>query len=102
MKSKYDEHRRGLISMLEAWAIQHPGERVVNSVVFPNQLRKLREAFFADRRKLVALLCRDLVMILRDRVSRGSSAEPAVKNNLREEQRKNALEIGRASCRERV
>jgi len=68
-------------------------------VVFPNQLRKLREAFFADRRKLVALLCRDLVMILRDRVSRGSSAEPAVKNNLREEQRKNALAaFGRLSA----
>lgn len=99
VKSKYDEHRRGLISMIAAWAIDHPGERVVNSVVFPNQLRKLREAFFADRRKLVALLCRDLVMILRDRVSRGSSAEPAVKNNLREEQRKNALAaFGRLSA----
>ncbi|HRI72370.1 MAG TPA: serine protein kinase PrkA, partial [Polyangium sp.] len=52
---------------------------------------RLRDAFFADRRKSVALLCRDLVVILRDRVARGSTVEPPMGNNLREEQRKNAL-----------
>jgi serine protein kinase len=91
VKTKFDEHRKGLISMIAAWAIDHPGQKVVNSVVFPQQLRKLRDAFFADRRKAVALLCRDLVVILRDRVSRGSAAEPPMGNNLREEQRRNAL-----------
>ncbi len=91
VKSKYDDHRKGLISMIAAWAIDHPGQKVVNAVVFPQQLRKLRDAFFADRRKAVAHLCRDLVVILRDRVSRGLSAEPPMGNNLREEQRKNAL-----------
>lgn len=91
VKSKHEDHRKGLISMIAAWAIDHPGEKIVNAVVFPQQLRRLRDAFFADRRKAVALLCRDLVMILRDRVTRGSSSEPPAGNNLREEQRKNAL-----------
>ncbi len=91
IKTKHEEHRRGLISMIAAWAIDHPGERVVNEVVFPQQLRRLRESVFTDRRKAVALMCRDLVAILRDRVSRGSSTDPPIGNNLREEQRKNAL-----------
>ncbi len=91
VKGKAEEHRRGLISMIAAWAIDHPGEKIVNAVVFPQQLRRLRDAFFADRRKSVALLCRDLVVILRDRVARGSTVEPPMGNNLREEQRKNAL-----------
>jgi len=77
--------------MIAAWAIDHPGEKIVNAVVFPQQLRRLRDAFFADRRKAVALLCRDLVVILRDRVTSGSASEPKAGNNLREEQRKNAL-----------
>lgn len=85
------EYRRGLISMIAAWAIDHPEEKFTNAVVFPQQLRKLRDAFFADRRKAVALVCRDLVVLLRDRAARGSSAEPPMGNNLREEQRKNAL-----------
>ncbi len=91
VKNKHDDHRKGLISMIAAWAIDHPGERIVNAVVFPQQLRRLRDAFFADRRKAVALLCRDLVVILRDRVTSGSASEPKAGNNLREEQRKNAL-----------
>jgi len=76
--------------MIAAWAIDHPGQRVVNAVVFPQQIRKLREAVFTERRKAVALMCRDLVAILRDRVNDGKREEPVL-GGLREEQRKNAL-----------
>jgi serine protein kinase len=64
---KHEEHRRGLISFIAAWAIDHPGERAVNEVVFPDLLKKLKEAVFAERRKPIALLVRDLVRILRER-----------------------------------
>jgi len=90
VRAKHDEHRRSLISMIAAWAIDHPGQRVVNAVVFPQQIRKLREAVFTERRKAVALMCRDLVAILRDRVNDGKREEPVL-GGLREEQRKNAL-----------
>ncbi|MDI3291041.1 serine protein kinase PrkA [Polyangium sp. 15x6] len=93
VRGKHDDHRRGLIAMIAAWAIDHPGEKVVNAVVFPQQIRKLREAVFTERRKAVALLCRDLVAMLRDRANhaaQGVRDEPLV-GSLRDEQRKHAL-----------
>jgi hypothetical protein len=39
----------------------------VNEVVFPDLLKKLQEAVFAERRKPIALLVRDLVRLLRER-----------------------------------
>jgi predicted Ser/Thr protein kinase len=87
-KQKNEDHRRGLISSIAAWAIDHPGEKIVNSVVFPQQLRKVREAVFTERRKGVAAVVRDLVQLLRDR--RASKTGDAL-DGLREEQRKNAL-----------
>jgi hypothetical protein len=39
----------------------------VNETVFPDLLKKLKEAVFAERRKPIALLVRDLVRILRER-----------------------------------
>jgi serine protein kinase len=64
---KHDEHRRSLISFIAAWAIDHPGQRAVNEVVFPDLLKKLQEAVFGERRKPIALLVRDLVRLLRER-----------------------------------
>jgi predicted Ser/Thr protein kinase len=42
VRAKHEDHRRGLISTIAAWAIDHPGAKIVNSVVFPQQMRKLR------------------------------------------------------------
>ncbi|HVY46408.1 MAG TPA: serine protein kinase PrkA [Minicystis sp.] len=97
VRSKNDEHRRGLISTIAAWAIDHPGQKIVNSVVFPNQIRRLREAVFAERRKGVALVVRDLVHLLRDRepqpegAAGGAAAPRGGWAELHEESRKNAL-----------
>jgi predicted Ser/Thr protein kinase len=89
VKQKNEDHRKGLISSIAAYAIDHPGEKIVNSVVFPQQLRKVREAVFTERRKGVAAVVRDLVRILRDR--RVSKSGDETLNGLLEEQRKNAL-----------
>ncbi len=64
---KNEDHRKSLISFIAAWAIDHPGQRAVNEVVFPELLRKLQEAVFAERRKPIALLVRDLVRVLREK-----------------------------------
>jgi predicted Ser/Thr protein kinase len=71
---KNDEHRKSVISFIAAWAIDHPRERVVNEVVFPELLKKLQEAVFAERRKPVAQLVHDLVRILREKREKGPDA----------------------------
>lgn len=88
VRTKHEDHRRGLISTIAAWAIDHPGQKIVNSVVFPQQIRKLRDAVFTERRKGVALLVRDLVTLLRDAQSDGKAEKDW--GDLREEERKNA------------
>src|SRR6185312_1023142 len=67
IRAKVEDHRRGLISSIAAWAIDHPGQKIVNSVVFPQPMKRLRETFFVERRKGVAQTVRHLVSLLRDR-----------------------------------
>jgi serine protein kinase len=63
--TKNEEHRKSLISYIAAWSIDHPGEKLVYATVFPDLQKRLKEAVFADKRKAVALLVRDLTRILR-------------------------------------
>ncbi len=69
-----EEFRRGLISAIAAWAIDHPGQKVDVAVVFPQHVRKMRAVVFAERRQAVALLCRDAVRWLRDGAASGIDA----------------------------
>ncbi|MEZ4313148.1 MAG: hypothetical protein R3F14_34445 [Polyangiaceae bacterium] len=89
VKAKNDDYRRGIISQIAAWAIEHPGQRIVNHVVFPEHLRKLRDTVFSERRKALGGLVRDLIGILRHRVS--GEPQDAEAGALREEQRRAAL-----------
>ena len=41
------EHRRGLISMIAAWAIDHPEEAARHPEVFPGYVERLQTAAFA-------------------------------------------------------
>jgi predicted Ser/Thr protein kinase len=65
-KVEAQEWRRSLISAIAAWALDHPGQRVDPAGVFPQHLRRMREAIFADRRKDVARIARDVVILVRD------------------------------------
>ncbi|RYE88633.1 MAG: serine protein kinase PrkA, partial [Myxococcales bacterium] len=69
-----DDFRRGLISGIAAWAIDHPGQKIDLNVVFPQHVRKMRSVVFAERRQAVALLCRDTVRWLRDGTASGLDA----------------------------
>lgn len=71
---KAEVFRHSLINSIAAWAIDHPEESVDNRRVFADQLRRLREAVFAERRVTLAKLCRDIVLMLREEGS-GLDAE---------------------------
>jgi hypothetical protein len=58
--------RHGLINTIAAWAIDHPDQGIDHAKVFAPQLRRLREAVFAERRSAVAKLCRDALLVLKE------------------------------------
>jgi predicted Ser/Thr protein kinase len=64
VKGDPTDYRRGLISSIAAWAIDHPDMKVDNTVVFVSQTKKLRDAVFAERRKQIAVLARDVMLVL--------------------------------------
>jgi predicted Ser/Thr protein kinase len=66
VKGDVSDWRKGLISAIAAWAIDHPGLKVDGATVFPQHLRRMREAIFNDRRPAVAMLARDVVILVRD------------------------------------
>ena len=66
VKSDAQDWRRQLISAIAAWALDHPGEKVDAATVFPQHIKRMREAIFADRRQAVAVLARDVVLLVRD------------------------------------
>ena len=66
VKGDVQEARKTMISAIAAWAIDHPGQRVDNKVVFPSFLRKLRDAIFADKRTDIAKQARDIVVVVRE------------------------------------
>jgi predicted Ser/Thr protein kinase len=66
VKGGADDARRQMISGIAAWAIDHPGEKVEGKLVFPQYLRRLRDAIFADKRTGVAKIARDIVVLIRD------------------------------------
>jgi serine protein kinase len=63
---KVEDARNGLINTIAAWAIDHPDQPVDHGKVFAPQLRRLREAVFAERRSAVAKLCRDVLLLLKE------------------------------------
>jgi predicted Ser/Thr protein kinase len=82
-RDKAEDVRHGLINTIAAWAIDHPDQAVDHFKVFGPQLRRLREAVFAERRSAVAKLCRDVVLLLKENGSgldaaRRSAAEKTV------------------------
>lgn len=75
VQQKHEDHRRGVISSIAAWAIDHPGQKVIYAVVFPELQKRLREAVFNERRKPVAHIVRDLTRVLRERKEHAEHAD---------------------------
>jgi len=66
VKGDAGEARKQMISTIAAWSLDHSGEKVEATRVFPYYLRRIREAMYAERRGAVAKLARDLVLLVRE------------------------------------
>jgi predicted Ser/Thr protein kinase len=66
VKGDPQDWRKQTISAIAAWALDHPGAKVEPATVFPQHLKRMREAIYAERRTAVAHLARDVVVLLRD------------------------------------
>jgi predicted Ser/Thr protein kinase len=78
VKGDPQDWRRHLISAIAAWALDHPGAKVDPANVFPQHLRRMREAIFGEKRKDVAKLARDMIIAVRDE---GTGLDPAHKRD---------------------
>jgi len=56
-----ESHRREILSTIAAFAIDHPGDSVVNARVFPRMIIELRDAFFEERRRTLVGLEADML-----------------------------------------
>jgi predicted Ser/Thr protein kinase len=62
--SNLEAFRRGLINAIAGYAIDHPGDKVHYGDVFPRHLERLKEAYFADRRKHLQEIGEDILRLL--------------------------------------
>ena len=68
-KGDPEDARKQMISAIAAWALDHPGQKVEPAIVFPQLVRRMRDAIFAERRPQVAVRTRDVVRLVRDEAS---------------------------------
>ncbi|MDP9149786.1 MAG: serine protein kinase PrkA [Myxococcota bacterium] len=66
VKGDPTDWRRQFISAIAAWSLDHVGQKIDAATVFPQHIRRMREAIFADRRQAVASLARDIVLLIRE------------------------------------
>ncbi len=81
VKGDASEARKTMISGIAAWAIDHPGQKVEGKNVFPNFLRRLRDAIFSDKRVDIAKQARDIVVLVREE---GAGLDDARRKSVRE------------------
>ena len=58
------EFRKNLISRIAAWAIEHPKQKISPETIFPDYLRKIRNAYFQEHRKKVAKVAKNALNLL--------------------------------------
>jgi predicted Ser/Thr protein kinase len=60
------EFRKGVISRIAAWALENPRKKVRVDVVFPEYLKKIRDAYFLEHRKKVVKVAKCALTLLSD------------------------------------
>jgi predicted Ser/Thr protein kinase len=65
-----DSFRRSLINRIAGHAIDHPGTKVDYAKVFPQQLERLREAYFGERKKQLREIADDILKLLAEEKER--------------------------------
>ncbi|RMH44003.1 MAG: serine protein kinase PrkA [Deltaproteobacteria bacterium] len=61
-----DEFRKDLIARIGAWSLDHRGQKADYEHIFPKEFRKLRDAYFRQRREIVGRAVRNVVAYLTD------------------------------------
>lgn len=61
-----EELRGGLIAKIGAWSLDHKGQKPVLTEIFPELVRKLRDATFERHKKAIARGVRDVMVVLAD------------------------------------
>ena len=55
------EVRAGFMGRIAAWAIDHPGQKIVQSPIYNEKLSQIRTSVFEERRPALKLLCQKLM-----------------------------------------
>lgn len=74
-KGQSAEYRHGIMNRIAAWAIDHPGQKMLVGAVLPGQLGRLREAYFEKNREKVAKVSRKAMEILEERGEKLTKAD---------------------------
>jgi predicted Ser/Thr protein kinase len=64
------DFRRNLISVVAAYSIDHPGEKLDPVHIFPRYLERVKESYYSERRGLIATTLRDVLNLLQDEAAR--------------------------------
>lgn len=79
-----DEFRQGIISSIAAYSIDHPGEKVQYTRVFPNLFDRMKKSFYEDRERTVRKILDEVMDYFEGRTSAMSSTDKeAVETTLR-------------------
>jgi serine protein kinase len=60
------EFRKALISRIAAWALENPRQKVNVERIFPEYLRRIRDAYFQEHRKKVVKVAKNALTLLSD------------------------------------
>lgn len=66
VKGDREEARKQMISNIAAYAIDHPGEKVTASLVFPHASARIRAAIFKTRLPAVGMIAKDIIILVRE------------------------------------
>jgi predicted Ser/Thr protein kinase len=62
--SRPDDFRQQLITTIGAWSLDHKGEKPTVTVIFPDLLKKLRDAYFERHKKVIARGITELMQLI--------------------------------------
>ena len=66
VKQETSDYRKQLISTIAAWSLDNNGEKIEAWRVFPQSLKKVKEAIFIDKRGHVGQLLKSVVVLTRE------------------------------------
>ncbi len=79
-----EEYRKGVISRIAAWAIEHPGQKMMVAAVLPGQLQRLRTAYFDRHREKVARVARLAMRVMEGDEAHMEEAEKTAGRKLKD------------------